>query len=126
MKTLLRAAAAAATIIGLAGGLGGCASLITGGELIRPGEPTGYLEVRNVSRTGPIGVVLVSTCSASTYGLNRLPSGYSIPAGGSYTFTVSAGCWDVGAGQVLSQNSWTEGYVRVTVAPGRTTTVQSR
>jgi hypothetical protein len=125
MKTLLRAAAAAA-VIGLSGSLGGCASLITGGELIRPGEPTGALEIRNVSRGDSIDVVLVSTCSASTYGLNRLPSGYSIPPGGSYTFTVSAGCWDVGAGEVLSQNSWTEGYARVTVAPGRTTTVQSR
>ena len=125
MKTLLRAAVAA-TIIGLAGGLGGCASLITGGELIRPGEPTGALEIRNVSRGNTLDVVLVSTCSASTYGLNRLPSGYSIPPCGSYTFTVSAGCWDVGAGEVLSQNTWTEGYARVTVAPGRTTTIQSR
>ena len=125
MKTFLRAAVAA-TIIGLAGGLGGCASLITGGELIRPGEPTGALEIRNVSRGNSIDVVLVSTCSASTYGLNRLPSGTSIPPGRSYTFTVSAGCWDVGGGEVLSQNTWTEGYVRVTVAPGRTTTVQSR
>lgn len=125
MKTLLRAAVAA-TIIGLAGGLGGCASLITGGDLIRPGEPTGALVVRNVSPGNSIDAVLVSACSASTYGLNRLPSGYRIPPGGSYTFTVSAGCWDVGAGEVLSQNSWTEGYARVTVAPGRTTTVQSR
>lgn len=125
MKTLLRAAASAA-IIGLAGSLGGCASLITGGELIRPGEPTGALEIRNVSQANSIDVVLVSTCSASTYGLNRLPSGYSIPPGRSHTFTVSAGCWDVGAGEVLSQNSWTEGYARVTVAPGRTTVVQSR
>lgn len=121
MKAILRAVVAATVI-----GLGGCASLITGGELIRPGEPTGSLEIRNVSRGNSIDVVLVSTCSASTYGLNRLPSNYSIPPGGSYTFTVSAGCWDVGAGEVLSQNSWTEGYARVTVAPGRTTTVQSR
>lgn len=125
MKAILRVAAAA-TSIGLAGSLGGCASLITGGELIRPGEPTGSLQIQNVSGANAIDVVLVSTCSASTYGLNRLPSGYSIPPGGSYTFTVSAGCWDVGAGEVLSQNSWTEGYARVTVAPGRTTTVQSR
>lgn len=125
MKSLLRAAAVA-TVIGLAGSLGGCASLITGGELIRPGEATGGLEVRNVSRTNSIDVVLVSDCNAHTYGLNRLPSGYRIPPGGSYTFTVSAGCWDVGAGEVLSANSWTEGYARVTVSPGRTTTVQSR
>jgi len=125
MKVLLRAVAAA-TLIGLAGGLGGCASLITGGELIRPGEPTGGLQIRNVSGTNSIDVVLVSDCSAHTYGLNRLPSGYRIPPGGSYTFTLSAGCWDVGAGEVLSQNTWTEGYAKVTVFPGRTTTLQSR
>lgn len=121
MKPVFRAAVALSFAA-----LSGCASLITGGELVRPGEPTGSLVIRNVSRGNAIDVVLVSTCSASTYGLNRLPSGYSIPAGGSYTFTVSAGCWDVGAGEVLSQNSWTEGYARVTVAPGQTTTVQSR
>ena len=51
---------------------------------------------------------------------------YRIPPGGSYTFTLSAGCWDVGAGEVLSQNTWTEGYAKVTVFPGRTTTLQSR
>jgi hypothetical protein len=121
MNTLVRAAVALSFVA-----LSGCASLITGGELIRPGEPTGGLEIRNVSRTNSIGVVLVSDCSASTYGLNRLPSGHSIPPGGSYTFTLSAGCWDVGAGEVLSQNTWTEGYAKVTVVPGRTTTLQSR
>lgn len=94
MKTLFRAAAIAALI-----GLGGCASLITGGELIRPGEPTGTIRVSNVS-SGAINVVLISTCSASTYGLNRLPSGMAIPRGRSYDFTVSAGCWDVSAGIV--------------------------
>ncbi|MFN3668301.1 MAG: hypothetical protein ACK4VY_03265 [Brevundimonas sp.] len=121
MKPFLRAGLAFSLVA-----LSGCASLITGGELIRPGEPTGSLQIQNVSRSNAIDVVLVSTCSASTYGLNRLPSGYSIPPGGSHTFTVSAGCWDVGAGEVLSANTWTEGYARVTVAPGRTTTVQSR
>ena len=125
MKTHIRAAAAA-VIIAMAGSLGACASLITGGELIRPGEATGSLQIQNVSRSNSIDVVMVSACSAHTYGLNRLPSCYSIPPGGSHTFTVSAGCWDVGAGEVLSQNSWTEGYARVTVAAGRTTTVQSR
>ncbi|GAA0620907.1 hypothetical protein GCM10009422_15780 [Brevundimonas kwangchunensis] len=120
MKTMLRAAAAAALLA-----TGAC-SLVTGGDLIREGEPTGYLEIRNVSRSASIDVVLVSTCSASTYGLNRLPSGHSIPAGGSYRFTVSAGCWDVGAGEVLSQNSWTQGFARVSVAPGQVTVIQSR
>jgi hypothetical protein len=98
MKRILRAAAAA-TIIGLGAGLGACASLITGGELIRPGEPTGTIRVSNQS-SGAINVLLVSNCSASSYGLNRLPSGYAIPRGGHYDFTVSAGCWDVAAGIV--------------------------
>lgn len=121
MNMLFRAAAVAALIA-----TGGCASLITGGPLIRPGEPTGYLEVRNVSRSAGIDVVMMSDCSASTYGLNRLPGGYSIPPGGSYRFTVSAGCWDVGAGEILSQNAWTEGFAQVQVYPGRTTVIQSR
>lgn len=94
MKTLLRAAAAAALIA-----TAGCADMITGGDLIRPGEPTGTIRVTNVS-SGAIDVVLISNCSASTYGLNRLPSGMAIPRGGSYDFTVSAGCWDVAAGIV--------------------------
>ena len=96
MKAIFRAAAVA-TIIGLGGGLGGCASLITGGDLIRPGESTGTIRVSNRSG-GAINVVLISDCNASTYGLNRLPSGYAIPRGGSYDFTVSAGCWDASAG----------------------------
>ena len=119
-KMMLGAAVAAATA------MGGCASLITGGDLVREGEPTGTLQIRNVSQTSSIDVVLISSCEAASYGLNRLPSGTSIPAGGVYNFTVSAGCWDVGAGEVLSQNTWTEGYVKVTVSPGRTTVVQSR
>lgn len=122
MKTMLRLAAVAALAVTTAG----CGSLLTGGPLIRPNEPTGGLQIQNVSRSNSIDVVLISDCSASTYGLNRLPSGYSIPPGGSYTFTLSAGCWDVGAGEVLSQNSWTEGYAKVTVMPGRVTTLQSR
>jgi len=120
MNNAFRAAAVAALLA-----TGGC-SLITGGELIRPGEPTGAIEIRNVSRSAGIDVVMMSDCSASTYGLNRLPSGYSIPPGGSYRFTVSAGCWDVGAGEVLSQNSWTQGFARISVGPGQVTVVQSR
>lgn len=124
MKTMLRIAAVGALIATLTA-TGGCASLITGGDLIRPGEPTGTIRVTNVS-SGAINVVLISDCNASTYGLNRLPSGYSIPPGGSYRFTVSAGCWDVGAGEVLSQNSWTQGFARISVGPGQVTVVQSR
>ena len=96
--------------------LAGCASLITGGELIRPGEPTGIIQVNN--RTShPMDVVLVSSCNASTYGLNRLPSGMAIRPGGSYQFTVSAGCWDVDGGVI----GVGEARQRLTVSPGRIT-----
>lgn len=87
----------AAVAVSLASLLTSCASLITGGPLIRPGEPVGAITV--INRTShPIGVVSISACSASTYGLNRLPDGVSIPSGRSYQFQVSAGCWDVDAG----------------------------
>lgn len=89
----------AAAALLLAGALSGCAGMITGGELIRPGEPTGYIEVVNRTRQS-VNVVLISACSASTYGLNRLPGGASIGVGASYRFQVSAGCWDVDAGAV--------------------------
>jgi len=74
-----------------------CAGMITGGPLLRPGEPTGTLQVLNRSRV-TITAVLISNCNASTYGLNRLPDGVTIPPGRSYDFKVSAGCWDVDAG----------------------------
>lgn len=70
---------------------------ITGGDLVEPGTSTGTIEV--VNATGDqLNAVLISNCNASTYGLNRLPDGLAIPSGGSYQWTVSAGCWDVDAG----------------------------
>ncbi|MFN4287170.1 MAG: hypothetical protein ACK4E3_01575 [Brevundimonas sp.] len=91
MRTAALGAVAAA---GLA--LTGCADLVTGGPLIRPGEPVGSIEIVNVSgRT--LREVLISACNMSSYGLNRLPSGTVIPSGRSYRFTVSAGCWDIHA-----------------------------
>jgi hypothetical protein len=77
--------------------LAGCEDLITGGDLIRPGEPTGAIEVVN-STNDVIDVVLISGCDVGSYGLNRLPEGSAIGPGGSYAFQVSAGCWDVDAG----------------------------
>lgn len=97
-----------------------CASdLVTGGPLLRSGEPVGAIDVGNASG-GQINVVLISACSASTYGLNRLPGGMAIPAGGSYRFPVSAGCWDVAAG---STGAMVEGRQRLNVAPGQATRV---
>lgn len=96
--------------------LTGCAGMITGGPLIRPGEPTGAIAV--INRTShPIAVVSISACSASTYGLNRLPDGVSIPSGRSYQFQVSAGCWDVDAGAVGVGDA----RQRMTVSAGQVT-----
>lgn len=95
----------------------GCANLLTGGPLVRDGEPTGTLVVENASGT-PLNVVLISACSASTYGLNRLPRGTAIPPGGRYPFTVSAGCWDVDAGSTATGG---EARQRMSVDIGGTT-----
>jgi len=95
--------------------LSACASMITGGPLIRPGEPTGRIRVSNASGV-LVDVVLISACSASTYGLNRLPDGQAIPPGRSYDFTVSAGCWDVGAGSVSGGGQ--QAYQRMEIRPG--------
>lgn len=105
----MKAVAAALCVLLLAG----CAGMITGGPLIREGEPTGIIEVVNGSQRS-VDVVLISACSASTYGLNRLPSGTAIPPGRSYRFTVSAGCWDVGAGVV----GYGDAFQRMDVRPG--------
>ncbi|WP_203292092.1 hypothetical protein [Maricaulis parjimensis] len=79
----------------------GCVSV---GPLVRPGDPTGVIEIVNQAH-GPIEIVTMSRCSASWYGPNRLPSGMVIPRGRSYRFTVSAGCWDVSAGTVGMGNA---------------------
>ena len=104
MLKLVRGMLVAAALLGVAA----CESLITGGPLIREGEPTGVIEVVNGSPT-TVTVVLISACEASTYGLNRLPEGVTIAPGRYYTFTVSAGCWDVMAGYGTS-----DGYASAT------------
>ena len=93
MLSLLRGGLVLACALGLAA----CSSMITGGDLIRPGEATGTIEVYN-DTSNDFHAVLISECSASTYGLNRMADGEVIPPGGSRQFTVSAGCWDVDAG----------------------------
>jgi hypothetical protein len=91
----------AAIIIMAAGActLAGCESLITGGDLIREGLPTATLVFQNTSAQS-IDTVLISTCEASSYGLDRLPSGVTVHPGQSYQWMVSAGCYDVMAGAV--------------------------
>ncbi|MFB9151270.1 hypothetical protein [Roseovarius ramblicola] len=86
--------------------------LLTGGPLIRPGEPTGTIVVHN--RTGiSVPSVLISDCDVGSYGLNRLPAGLWLDPGESYAFTVSSGCWDVAVG-----NGYKEVRKRMQVRPG--------
>ncbi len=94
-------------------------STITGGPLVRPGEPTGAIDIVNQSRH-TLTAVLISDCSAMSYGLNRLPSGVTIPPGRSYRFTVSAGCWDVDAGLAYG-TTLHEARFRTQVRAGRVT-----
>jgi hypothetical protein len=115
MNTSLRVVMA----LGLTVALSGCADMITGGPLIRPGEPVGAIRVINATND-QIHAVLISACEASTYGLNRLPEDMAIPAGGGYSFTVSAGCWDV-AGGTLGVG---DARGRVQVYPGQTFTMR--
>ncbi len=113
MMNLMRSALAGVGLMLLAS----CASLVTGGPLVRPGEPVGAIDVYNGART-TVTSVLISSCSASTYGLNRLPDGVVIRPGQSYRFTVSAGCWDIMAGHGI-----TDGYAaardRIQVGPNQ-------
>jgi hypothetical protein len=93
--------------------LAGCAGMLTGGPLIRnAGDATGQIVVENQAGQ-TVSSVLLSHCSVSTYGLNRLPRGTDIPPGGRYAFTVSAGCWDVLAG-----NAGAEARQRMDVPAG--------
>jgi hypothetical protein len=97
--------------------LAGCSSLITGGDLIRPGEATGTIQVVN-NTGGVLDVVLISECNASTYGLDRMADNEVINPGSARDFTVSAGCWDVDAGAF----GVGEARQRMTVAAGGITT----
>ena len=109
MNIVLKSALALACVAVLSA----CSSLITGGDLIRPGEATGTIEVIN-NTGGTLDVVLISECDASTYGLDRMGDTEVIPHGASRAFTVSAGCWDVDAGAF----GVGEARQRMTVAPG--------
>lgn len=108
MKRITVALSAAAVLM-----MAGCESLITGGPLIREGEPTGIIRVVNAS-AHVVDNVLISDCDASTYGLNRMGDGEKILPGNSRAFTVSAGCWDVDAGSF----SGGEARMRMTVNAG--------
>jgi hypothetical protein len=95
----------------MAAGLAGC-DTITGGPLIRPGEPTATLIIINETY-GYLDAVVISDCNAMSYGFNRLGDNESIPPGGERSFVLSAGCWDVGTGEFAGG----EAYERMTLYP---------
>ncbi|WP_370236514.1 hypothetical protein [Brevundimonas sp.] len=97
VHSYLRAGAAA---VGMAVALSGCMSLITGGDLIRDGERMARFTFENRSDGQPFDTILISTCQASSYGLDRLPEGVVVRPGQSHSWDVSAGCYDVMAGNV--------------------------
>lgn len=101
------AAAAAITVAGCS---------VTGGDLIRPGEPTASLIIINGSY-GYLDAIVISDCNNFTYGFNRLSDGDSIAPGDARTFTLSSGCWDVGGGEFGGG----EAYERLNLAPGSVT-----
>lgn len=102
--------------VALLAALPACAGMITGGPLVKPGVPTGIIEVANASNV-VVTVVLISSCGASTYGFNRMADREVIEPGATRRFTVSAGCWDVDVGA----RGVGEAKKRMTVVAGRAT-----
>lgn len=113
MKTVLKGVLA----LSMLAATSGCASLITGGDLIREGEPMARFVFENRSNGQPFDTILISTCDASSYGLDRLPDGVTVNPGQSYQWDVSAGCYDVMAGMVGQGSTSGE---RINIPAGRT------
>ena len=112
-------AAAMASLLSLTS----CGSFL-GDDLVKEGRPVGTLIIKNESGVG-IDVVTVSKCSAMSHGLNRL-SGV-IPDGGSVTWAINTGCWDIMAGRTgtCSQTgcNWLQASQRANIAPYGTTRI---
>ena len=113
MKTIVKGALA----LSLLAATSGCASLITGGDLVREGQPMARFVFENRSNGQPFDTILISTCDASSYGLDRLPNGVTVNPGQSYSWHVSAGCYDVMAGNVGDGSTPGE---RINIPAGRT------
>ena len=91
---------------------------LDGGQLVKPGIPTGTIIVVNRS-ADPINAVTISDCDAFSHGLDRLGEGDVIYPGDQRAFRVSAGCYDVVAGY-----GWGTGYAitdgwRLDLLPGQ-------
>ncbi len=113
-----RAGLAAALVLTASTALGACYGMM-GGELVRPGAPTGTLRLVNGAGT-TITSVLISECRASSYGLNRLPQGAVLQPGQYWDVPVSEGCYDVMIGYGTA-TGYAAATGRVDVAAGRIT-----
>jgi hypothetical protein len=100
----------------------GCAGLM-GGELVRQGTATGTLRVINGSGT-TVTQVLISQCDASSYGLNRMPSGMVLQSGASWDVTVSSGCYDLMVGYGTA-TGYAAARQKVNVSAGRVTSFRA-
>ena len=105
--------------VAVAFALTGCATLV-GAELAPAGQPTTTLIVTNNSGM-PINALTISKCNAMSHGLNRLSSGDYIPQGGSRSFTITAGCWDVMAGSSSGMAAANQRYDAKIGTPARIT-----
>lgn len=108
--------------LGLLGSAGGCAGLM-GGELVREGVATGTLRIINGSGT-TVTQVLISECDASSYGMNRMPSGMKLQPGAAWTVSVSAGCYDLMMGYGTA-TGYAAARQRVNVTAGRETSFRA-
>lgn len=118
MRSVLRLAAA----LSLTALTAGCLSSMTGGELVRPGEPVGAIVVYNGSNA-TLQVVTISRCEAMSHGFNRLPDGTALYPGDSYRFTVSGGCYDVQAGYGTGTSYAVADFNDIWVPAGRSYTL---
>ena len=79
-------------------------------QLIRPGVPTGTVTLKN-KFSFTIGVVTIGNCEMSEY---VQPQPQVIEPGASATYTLSAGCYRIVAGEAgLSFNYATDEIVRI-------------
>ena len=108
MNKLVALGLAAVTALTLVG-----CDTITGGPLVRPGESTTTLVIINGS-DADLDAIVISECDAMSYGFNRLADTDYISPGEARSFTLSAGCWDVGGGQFGGG----EAYERMTLNAG--------
>ena len=118
MKALLRSIVLCTSALSLTA----CSSMM-GGNLVEDNQPVGRITIVNNSGIA-MNVVTLSKCSAMSHGMSRLNGGETIPSGYSRSWTVNAGCWDIGVGRSGACSggscSWHEAYDKVEVRAGQT------